>query len=453
MKRKAIIFGAGKKYEYWKNAVKLHYEVSAIIDNDEKKQGTVIDGLTVYSLDEIENLIYSVIIVTPEKNRTIIHQLLEIGVSEACIVTLEDAFEHIYDDCSLEIAMIFQGGMGDFLIEKNWLKHLTNKYGLENYKIVIYVEENSYQTSLDIFANGESIYEIRTVEKNEKEIQSDFDLVIKFCIVPYVVYLNEEKIWHINSELYNYTRRLVEFGLENYNIGFCDSPTYYKTIRKIFDKFPQKNYYSFCDMFGDLNITEDYTISIEPQIDADAYLKRLGLNKKKYLTINTGANMTLTNGGNTRIWSHEKWNELSARLRKRYKTIDIVQVGFKISDDDDIEADFNLNGKTDFEEIKVLLKYALLHVDYDGGLVHVRHILRGGISTVLFGSSGIEQHLYSENINIRSDVCKNPCEWTSREWLSKCPQGYDIPICMKSLTVETVFESICDYIDGILYEV
>lgn len=37
------------------------------------------------------------------------------------------------------------------------------------------------------------------------------------------------------------------------------------------------------------------------------------------------------------------------------------------------------------EKLKVILKHAKLHIDSEGGLVHLRHAIKGGPSVVLFG--------------------------------------------------------------------
>ena len=102
--------------------------------------------------------------------------------------------------------------------------------------------------------------------------------------------------------------------------------------------------------------------------------------------------------------------------------------------------DISITGKTTIEEIKAILKNAILHIDGEGGLVHLRHALQGGCSCVLFGPTSPEVYGYEENINLKSSACPIHCEFYSRTWQKKCLKGKRI--CMESLTPKYVLDRI-----------
>lgn len=210
---------------------------------------------------------------------------------------------------------------------------------------------------------------------------------------------------------------------------------------------PDAMYHTAYDVMGDFKaIGKDPELRIDTERE-QAYLEAAGLVGKKYITLNTGLNMEYLNKGNTRAWPFENWAELSLKIKEKHPYLQIVQVGISLRDEDAIPADIHMNGRTTLEQINILLKNALIHVDYDGGLVHVRHTTRGK-SLVLMGPSAAENHRYEENRYIHTKVC-HPCEWIRQDWLSVCQKGQGVPPCMESITVEMVM----DEIDRLLEEV
>ena len=86
-------------------------------------------------------------------------------------------------------------------------------------------------------------------------------------------------------------------------------------------------------------------------------------------------------------------------LKNSYPEYRLVQLGR--TDTLEIEGiDLDLRGKTSFEELKNILKYALIHIDGDCGMVHVRHYLQGGVSIWLWRTDFTYYIGYPENINL-----------------------------------------------------
>jgi len=92
MKKKAVIFGVGQNYKVHESLMFESYEIVGIIDNNSAMQGTIINGLTVSSLEKIKTIQYDVIIITPAEpaKKSIISQLTEIGCIPEKIIGVMD---------------------------------------------------------------------------------------------------------------------------------------------------------------------------------------------------------------------------------------------------------------------------------------------------------------------------------------------------------------------------
>ena len=150
-----------------------------------------------------------------------------------------------------------------------------------------------------------------------------------------------------------------------------------------------------------------------------------------------------------RLWSVENYTTLVKLLKSADKTMNlkVIQVGSEFSVPIE-NVDFDLRGKTTFEELKVLLNYARFHIDGDAGMVHLRHFLSKKPSVVIFGPTNEKLVGYSENINIsaRPESCPVACEWLTPYWREKCiATGTNEATCQKNVTPYMVLEKILSY--------
>lgn len=439
--KRAIVFGIGNNFIFGFKYIAENYDVIGLADNSDEKQGKAYFGYAVRRIDEYDRESFDDVVVTPSSAGAMIEQLMELGIDKEHIISLGDMLSDAYSNRKLKIAVIFYGGMGDFIIGKNWLYHLNSMFGIGREEIKVLCSESEISTLRNLFSDCEWISGIESIDYSDSNLVGDgFDLALRFCIFPYVQSMADEVVSYINPKLYEYADGVREFGLKNYVPGFFASPHFYKTVGKLFADYPEKKYHSHFDVLGNLGIGDEYLCKI-PIADGTDYLKELGVSSGKFITLDTGLNREYSRKPNTRAWKIADWNELALLLKKKYPNTKVIQIGLKISDEDDIEADLNLNGKTDLEQVKILMKNALLHVDYDGGLIHLRHVLKGGPSVVLYGPSADAVHNYPENISVQANVCK-PCEWTSPDWLSNCPKGYSYPKCMEAITPQMVMDRI-----------
>ncbi len=462
--KKIIVYGAGNNCIYSMNEIVRRFDVVGICDGDESKRGTSLFGCIVGNISDHSAEDYDLVVVTPSYSESIKQFLVDTGVSANKIIMLDEALaapvidspiqdtnspkdavrDDVPDETGCSIAVIFYGGLGDYIIGKNWLYHLDEQAGLSGAGAMIdaYFSPNTLDNARAVFADSSLVRSILPIDTSDPELVDlcIYDLVLGYSIFPIVRYMNKDLLSK-NEKLFSYASRLKVFGDEHYNTGFFSSHDFCRTVSSLFSLFPNRKYHELYDVLNDLHNTGTYHCSYSIMIDEEQYLSGLGLKNNRFITVNTGANEEYTRKPGTRTWSHSNWVKLIALLKENISSdIKIVRMGLADPGGTDTEADLDLCGMTSVEQAKVLLKNALVHIDYEGGLVHLRHVLCGKPSVVLHGPTSIERYGYAENTAIRSEKCPMACEWSSRDWLNVCHYDKDPLVCMRSITPGHVFE-------------
>ena len=101
------------------------------------------------------------------------------------------------------------------------------------------------------------------------------------------------------------------------------------------------------------------------------------------------------------------------------------------------------------ELVAYTLKKSLLHIDIEGGLVHLATQMRTKC-IVLFGPTQEEYFGYEENINIKAGSCHD-CYGMYLDQ-SKCARHMEKPECMYSITPEMVMKSVREHLEIVLKE-
>lgn len=340
------------------------------------------------------------------------------------------------------IAFRIAGGYGDYLLFANWLFYFLEKLGSEKKQIHIFYHIGSARTIFN--------YEITDVEFHDMRetplVEENYHLVIDFCKVPQISYKNADIL---SVEKYPMFWRFVDecekYEQANYfilkNRPLLDGMGSMKSVLKGVKRIQEGN------LNGFLQITEEYKYPIKLDMDEQAYLHRLGITGK-YITIHRGWDATMK-GEHVKAWSLESCGDLVKRIKMQFPKYQIVVVGASRKQAPDTTgADVDLVERTSLEEMKVLLKNSFLHIDNEGGMVHLRHALHGGPSIVLFGPTSVELFGYSENINIRSEECDGWCEWISSEWQKTCVRSGGVSLCMKGISTDMVLDEVERFLCG-----
>lgn len=161
----------------------------------------------------------------------------------------------------------------------------------------------------------------------------------------------------------------------------------------------------------------------------------------RWITIGNGfdANFLIGSKTATKCYPKAHWDRLAAILRRERPDVALVQVGGK-SSEPIAGIQENLLGRTSLPEVGAVIRRGLLHVDNEGGLVHVAASV-GQKSVVLFGPTSLRYFGYPGNCNLSSGFCGD-CWWSKRTWMEACPRGYGSALCMDKLEPDTVAAAI-----------
>lgn len=323
--KKIIVYGAGNNCIYSMNEIVRRYDVVGICDGDESKQGMSFFGFRVGRIADQAEDNYDLVVVTPSYSESIVQSLVDAGVEKDRIIMLDEALsakvsaseiqdtivstDSIKDDTTgknaCSVAVIFYGGLGDYIIGKNWLYHLDEQVGLSDANVDAYFSSNALENAKAVFSDCSLIGKILAIDTSDPELvdKDAYDLVLSYSIFPEVRYLDKGHLSN-NSELFSYALRLKAFGDEHYNIGFFSSHDFYRTVTSLFDMLPEKKYHELYDVLNEMQDTGSYHCTYSIKIDEKEYLSGLGLESNRFITVNTGANEEYTRKPGTRTWAH-----------------------------------------------------------------------------------------------------------------------------------------------------
>ena len=343
------------------------------------------------------------------------------------------------NDNVFRLGVKLKGGLGDILIGLNYLNILAKNFQNKDYMLDVYAHRN-LSLLLSLMPTNNFINNVYVDDAISDNGSDFYDLFIVINRYPDIIRKRLEKIYNFSPNLIDFVHACEKFHLENKRffdyLPVCDGESNYLSEILSKKRIQQPDIYNF------FNLKENF--SYELNIDERAVKKfdDLGLKKNTYITIHRGVDDRQTNES-IKLWPFDFYGTLINLLKDEYPNIKIVQLGINFERCPEFNnVDINLVGKTSLEDIKVLLKNSLLHIDGEGGFVHLRHALNGGQSVVLFGPTSPAFYGYTENINLRGNGCPEPCEWIANNWQTFCCRGFCKTPCMYSLTPEYVFRNI-----------
>ncbi|WP_158928314.1 glycosyltransferase family 9 protein [Acidisphaera sp. S103] len=173
--------------------------------------------------------------------------------------------------------------------------------------------------------------------------------------------------------------------------------------------------------------------------------ERHGLTPGRYVTIHNGfdPDFFTASGQATKCYPH--FGAVVALLRQKRPDLRFVQIGVATSQPLD-NVDLNLIDQTSLKEAAGLIGGALLHVDNEGGLVHLARCL-GVDSCVVFGPTPSNYFGYAGNVNIDPTFCGG-CWWNNKTWMDQCPRGFQTARCMTEQSPQSVAVAIDRHLSG-----
>ncbi|HVZ10613.1 glycosyltransferase family 9 protein [Rhodopila sp.] len=173
-------------------------------------------------------------------------------------------------------------------------------------------------------------------------------------------------------------------------------------------------------------------------LDAEAP-RRFGLEPGGYVTVHNGFDPGFVVTAERATKCYPFFGQVVARLKAARPGLRVVQLGAATSDRI-AEADADLLGRTSLLEAAGILAGARLHIDNEGGLVHLARCL-GVRSAVVFGPTPSDYFGYAGNINIDPTFCGG-CWWINQSWMNQCPRDFPTARCMTEQPPEAVADAI-----------
>lgn len=350
-------------------------------------------------------------------------------------VYVEEKSTFAYGQGVLSMAFFVGDGLGDCIIAKRFIEEIT-RLAQTKYMIDIYGSKEYVNA---VFSDNPCVYYIGASSDYFKQCQY-YDLAIYTIYIISIDSLNHQKLIQENSRLNKVCSELHHiFNVYSLNAGVgIHMGIHFARCEKF-----GFNAYSAYNLGGVLKIRDAY-VSIPLDKAWQSAFQQLGF--KKYITINYGWGIN-THGNQiipAKIWPFAYYNELVRLLKKAYPALEIVQLGMKTTPE--IQGvDFYVFGQS-IELSKYILKNSMLHIDSEGGLVHLATQL-GTKCVVFFGPTPVHYFGYATNINIVSKVCKNCCYL--EDDFTKCIRGMQQPECMYSISPLIAFRYIQKHLDSI----
>ena len=329
----------------------------------------------------------------------------------------------------ITVAVHMVGGLGDNIISLTWMRELYI-----HAEIPLHIDFYGRLSSFSLIAAGQSFIRGCYYAALFKAAQG-YDIKLRILNFVEIVSASMKKL---EIQAPTLARILKQYDAHNKKLS-----QYYKLASKTeshnaladYDILVKRNRWDRLRAEGAFPFGTATPPSIFLEAESMAIPESVGLDERRFITLNTGVDEVVTEGVPPKSWPVANFSCLVRMLKAEFPELLFVQLGGGRSPKIP-EVDIDLVGKTTLQEAAVILKQAALHIDGEGGLVHLRRAL-GGKSVVLFGPTPAAIFGYAENINLVSDFC-SPCMWMIRDWMKGCMRGFPEAECLKRLAPETV---------------
>lgn len=312
-------------------------------------------------------------------------------------------------DSIIRTAFYLNGGIGDIVIALNYIQHFITAF--ENRVCVTVLPPRHFvDETRRLLQNKPNI-----IVQTQKNPPLQQDVIFSLVRLPVVEFAERRKLRAVSPKLATYIDHLITFLHTHPEMN--TPGTVMDKLAELYTKLQHRHRVTQGDIDNLLGVTDSFHIDMT---DTGTLKREIPL-PNPYITIHLGCghadgqHMTRS----TRLCSPTVFDGILARLKTAYPDYTIVQIGEAVCTPLK-GVDLNLCGQTTFDELLSVLNKASLHIDCEGGLVHLRHFMDRKPSVVLFGPTDETFFGYPENINISGRSCSVPCEWLHTKWRQVC---------------------------------
>lgn len=448
---KIVIYGAGTVGVDYVTQINSsgHCQVLFVLDrNASCKQGFPVPLFSPEHIVSVNHDDYTAVVIAvmdSEHSKTIVKYLIDSGVAPTKIIPFSFE-ENLMEESSIIIqedddgtdiiycALYCYGGIGDVLFASSLAKSL---FMVAHGKIEICFFSNSPAVLYgeNQFPFIKNSYDLSHFNKSDK-----YDIVAEVLKCANIIRLSADKVKRVSGIIYEWCIDSIEL-CKIYPNNLANSLRFQK-----YALIKGRNRIEAANVAGKLPYDRHSPRFMSWDEQGFEALFEYKLDSCKYITISTGIENCNTIR-NPKLWHSYNYGMLVKLLKSKFPKILIVAVG-QNNDFGKIEnVDIDLVGKTTLDEVKAILKYSLLHIGVEGGLVHLKHYLYG-VSCCLFGPTSHNFLGHATDINITGGTgnCADGCESIRIDWMSHGCLISDFPICMQSITHDSVFCQISEFL-------
>lgn len=359
-------------------------------------------------------------------------------VAKQCIQS-----ESSNDNDTLKVSFYVSGGFGDYLINANYIYNFCKfikKDINKNIQVDVISPAHQSQCHKAVFKNNFNYIDHCYIDESPEVYDVSFKL---HSLLELIRCTNEEKIQKLSPHLYEIIKEIQEFDRNYKFFAFYHTNAYHIALAN------GKTRLQLADISGKVGVQKKFNFPVIYTNNEEELLEKLNLKDKRFITLNRGIDKNSTNSESTKMWSLDKYNEVVKCIKEKYSNIVLVQIGAskekcKLIDGIDID----LRGRTTLEDIKVLIKNSIIHIDCEGGFAHLRAALNAPHpAVVIFGPTSPDFYGYSSNINVYArNACPICCDWIIEKWQQKCLRNIPNAPCMNAVTAQEVFSLVDEYL-------
>lgn len=455
---KILIYGASDVGQHYLQQMMLtkYCKVVGIIDRAYDKYPPFV--VPIYPVNKVQMLSYDYIVLAfkmGEHVRTVTQALRELGVAREQIIYIEPrktievlaenslihapqkhtqkhTYEYAFLRSGVSVAFRYGPGLGDAIVKKKFFSEFVRM---------------SPDCNIDIYCPGVSGM-IQSLYRNEANLNAviddggalyakmmrRYDVALNLTFMFEIDGLHEEALLKSNPDFGRCMKAFRE-AYEKYHLTNTEVVNRFVHFHRM--KYLGLDYYTYPDYTGVFHIT-DHHVKIPLNASYERRFLALELGRQ-YITINYGGGVAASRKNNeiAKEWPFEYLEKFARLFKEKYPAIQVVQLG--TADTLRVDGvDAYIMGES-LELVKYILLHSRLHIDKEGGLVHLATQL-GTRCIVCFGPTQEEFFGYPENSNIKAGKCHG-CHCLY-DGFDVCARGMEKPECMWSITPEMVMEEV-----------
>lgn len=349
-----------------------------------------------------------------------------------------ELYDIMTDSKEIRIAIYLGGALGDYIVYLNFVDELALS---DNISITLFLDRIGFADF--VYGKRKNITIVHDLD-NYLFINANkrYDLSLHFDHGITIYHHNLSSIKSKSYDFYIKTCRMLEYVKKN-RVDISEQQLRQLVIFKK-AQFSGDNKWSKLSAGGVISDNNKYSCII---LNPSYYnvLCKYNLNDKKYITINYGADKNMGGESQTKVVPSINLEKFIELFKVNYPEYTIVQTG--TSNSSKLKNVHLYAFDCSLDETAIILKNSELHIDSEGGLVH----LASQLSTkciVGFGPTPAFYYGYERNVNIVSELCNN-CMSVTNDWNLHCPKGQYHPECTYSITGELIFKKADEYLKSI----